>query len=127
MVKEDFLFELEYSGLSRTWMYQQFQFWDEDDVKYYLDHFHKERDEFFFKVAKFREYMIEKNKMSFPEFENAYSIDKRKALERMFQHRVDQTLVEMLEERIKDNVLTLEELYHRHMEQSRLPLHRFVL
>jgi hypothetical protein len=125
MVKEDFLFELEYSGLSHTWMYRQFQFWDEDDVEYYLKHFHKRKDPFCFRVFDFMDYMLEKNKMSFPQFEYAYRINKRKALEVLFQHSVDQTLVELLEQKFKEN-FTLEELYHLHIEDSRASLYKLL-
>lgn len=123
MKKAELLSELESQDLHRTWMYKQFSFWQEDEIQLYLKEFHTGFDlKLFFRVAAFKDWLIKKNKMSFPQFEYAYRINKRKALETMFQHRVDQTLVEKLEEK-----LTLIELYNLHTENSSLPLYRFVL
>lgn len=125
-LKQPFLDFLAENGYKETWMYDQLDFLiakseDYDDfVKNFWD---GDLDNLRITVSNFRKHMLDKKKMSFTQFVQMYASDKRKALERLFQHRVPTHLLELLQKRN----ITQEQVYQFSQENQGRPLHILVL
>lgn len=124
--KQSFLNFLAEIGLQKTWMYHSLDFLleEQEDYDEYINNFWDgDIDKLFLTVCTFRNHLLNKKKMSLEQFIHVYNIDKCKALEQLFQHRVYPYMLDL----IKRRNMSPEQLYQLHEENQVVPLLRFVL
>lgn len=119
--RQGFVNHLEYVDMG-DYLIDWFKFMvkSDEDMKQFWQYFDGSFDDFFGALSKLWEKKKDESPIkSFAHFLYAYHLNKKDALESLFAERIQDRHIRMLDERILENKITLDELYHTYIESNK--------
>lgn len=98
---------------------------NEDELKKFFREYWDGPERQIFSISRYRMYLLERDPLTFNDFQNIYNRNKKKALERLFKHVVVQSDVDEVENLLQQGI-TLQDIFDVHIEDRRLHLIRVI-
>jgi hypothetical protein len=119
--RQGFIDHLEYIGMGnylKDWF--KFMVKSDEDMRQFWQYFDGSFDDFFGTLSKLWVQKKDESPIkSFAHFMYAYHLNKKDALESLFAEEIQNRHLELLDERIREEKISLDELYHTYIASSK--------